>query len=791
MFFVNQLIIESIIGVNSKYNTFYYLLSLLIIIKVAYINIRKIIRGLPVGIFEDNALKYFENGYNILPVEPNSKAVKVPSWQQYSDNKQVSWQVDSWLSSYANHNVGIPLGHASGIIGLDFDDDMDGLHEAVQKLLQGSLVKKKGRKGFTAFYRYNGEVTKRWRKDGKTVVELLSSGTQTVMPPSIHPDTKEPYIWLTEDTLFDLQADDLTYLPNDFVEKVDKLFGYKEKIIDYNNKYDSGDLPDISDIEDALSYVPSDDYATWITIGMALQHNYGDAAFTAWDNWSRKAPNYSDSSMSYKWSSFGNYGGNVVSIGTIFHYAVGYGYIVVREPEFNIPADFKLMAGNVNLITGEVEKEDVNETNFVDMPDSLEFPKHLLEHAPGLPGEIAAWINSTALKRQPVLALAAGICAAGTIFAHRVRNDSNLRTNFMVLGLAESGAGKNHARECIKSLFYACNMEQYTFGKFASDSGLINALSDNNGVGLALVDEIGRELQSLNSKGAGGHETRLLTAMMEIYSEAGSYYDGKRYASAENFKKLVQPLLCIYGTTVPKRFFDSMTSDEAIDGFLARWLVFQSNDIDPPMQQRGNVENVPTTLMENIIYIRNMPIYKPQDEGNSYSVEAPIPAPRVINYSDAAKDILYEFSEACNANRMAEIKRGGLLAPIWARSREHAIKLALVAHPYRNDVIDSITMQWACEMAMYLSQVAVKTIQDNVSDSDHEKLLNKVKGVIVRWCSRNSGEFMPHRTLCSYVKFIRGRERNEILQQLHESGIINIQVNESKNGQKSNSYKVL
>jgi hypothetical protein len=739
-------------------------------------------------IFADYAMKYFEMGYNVLPIEPNSKAIKLKNWQSYCDVKQMTWQIESWLSSYENYNVGIPMGAASGIIGLDFDNDMDGLHDEVQKLLQGSLVKKKGQKGFTAFYKYNGENTKRWYKDGKAIVELLSSGTQTVMPPSIHPDTKKPYTWLTEDTLFDISSDDLTELPKDFIDKVDILFGYKEKIVNFDDRYD-GELPELVEVEKALSYVPSGDYATWITVGMALQHNYGDAAFNAWDTWSRKAPNYSDKGMAYKWGSFGKYGGNPVSIGTIFHYAIGHGYIILKEPEFIIPADFKLMANGVNLITGEREKKEAKKQ---DETSHLEFPQHLLDNAPGLPGEIAAWINATALKRQPVLALAASICAAGTIFAHRVRNDSNLRTNFMILGLAESGAGKNHARECIKSLYYAANMENQTLGKFASDSALVNALYDNNGVGIALIDEIGREIQSLNTKGAGSHETRLVTTMMEIYSEAGTYYDGKRYANSENYKKLIQPLLNIYGTTVPKRFFDSMTSDESVDGFLARWLIFQSDDIDPPMQERGNLENIPKTLMDNILYIRNMPVYKVNSApSSSYTVDTPTPSPQVIGYTDGASDILRQFSEACNANRLAEIKKGGLLAPIWGRSREHAIKLALVAHPYRHGVIESVTMQWACELAMYLSHVAIKAIEDNVSDSEHEKLLNKVRDIIRRWCDRNPGKYMPHSLLCNYVRFIKGRERNEILQQLYESSMIDVVPVTSANGTKSNTYKSL
>jgi hypothetical protein len=743
-------------------------------------------------IFENNALKYYEMGYNVLPVEPNSKAVLMESWQNYCEKKQMGWQVESWLSSFANHNIGIPLGAASDIIALDFDIDINNLHEKVQELLEGSLVKKKGQKGFTAFYKYNGEITKRWRYENKCVVELLSSGTYTVMPPSIHPDTKQPYVWVTPDTLLDLNSSELTTLPVDFIKNVDELFGYKEKIINFNDKYD-GELPELSEIEKALSFIPSMDYATWITIGMALQHNYGDAAYNAWDAWSRKAPNYTEKGMQYKWNSFGKYSGNPVSIGTIYHSAVGYGYIIKHEPEFIIPADFKLIANGIDLMTGK--KEIVDKILILENDDinELEFPKHLLDNAPGLPGEIAAWINSTSRQRQPILALGAGICASGTIMAHRVKSDSNLRTNFMALGLAESSTGKNHARNCIKSLFFNANLENLTIGKAASDTGLINRLYDNNSVGIALMDEIGREMQSLTSKGAGSHESRLLTLLMEIYSEAGTYYDGKCYANAENSKKLIQPLLNIYATSVPKRFFDSMTSDEAIDGFLARWLIFQSHDIDPPLQEHANIDNIPKDLMDNVMYIRNMPIYAPVNHtaGNNFAVQTPIPQPKVIHYTGGAEDILREFSEACNKKRIAEIKRGGLLAPIWGRSREHAIKLALVAHPYRYSVIDSVTMQWACEVAMHLSHVAIKAIGDNVADTEHEKLLNKVRNVIKRWCDRNKGQYLNHHQLCNLVRFIKGRERNEILQQLYESGMIDVKEVKNPNGKISNSYKSL
>ncbi len=91
--------------------------------------------------FADNALKYHNMGYNVLPIEPGKKEIRIPNWQQQCEVRQMEWQIQPWLDMYANHNIGIALGSASQLIALDFDDDVDGLHEEVQKLLQGSLAR--------------------------------------------------------------------------------------------------------------------------------------------------------------------------------------------------------------------------------------------------------------------------------------------------------------------------------------------------------------------------------------------------------------------------------------------------------------------------------------------------------------------------------------------------------------------------------------------------------------------------------------------------------------------------
>jgi len=403
------------------------------------------------------------------------------------------------------------------------------------------------------------------------------------------------------------------------------------------------------------------------------------------------------------------------------------------------------------------------------------FPEALL-NAPGLPGQIASYINSTAIKRQPVLALGAAICAAGTIFAHRIRSDSNLRTNFLVLSIAESGCGKEGARQSIIQLFNKCELNNYMLGDFVSDSGILTGLRDNKGIGFAMIDEIGREIQALNNKRSNSHEQRIMTTVMKLFSQAGGTYRGKQYANVDSkFPRfdIEQPCLNVYGTTVPKRFYEALTSDEAIDGFLARWLVFKSDDIDPPLQEFSHIAP-PDDLIKDIAEIQAMPAYE-QLTVNGVVLSDPVPIPKIIPFSDTAKDILQNLTFVCNEKRKQEIKNGGVLAPIWARTREHAIKLALVAHPFEHGIIESVTMQWACDLALYLSNVSINAIRENISDNEHERTLRRVHSVIKRYNDNNHNKPMPNKKLIqATAKFLNVIDRGKVLFQLSEAGFIDI-----------------
>jgi hypothetical protein len=124
--------------------------------------------------------------------------------------------------------IGVALGR--GLICIDIDQEF--LIDPILAILPPSPVQKKGRKGIALFYR--GDTEKIRSRNYRTadrvgLLDLLSEGKQTVLPPSIHPDTNEPYFWWTDATLADTPLSELPELPEDIAEQIAgvlRQFGY-------------------------------------------------------------------------------------------------------------------------------------------------------------------------------------------------------------------------------------------------------------------------------------------------------------------------------------------------------------------------------------------------------------------------------------------------------------------------------------------------------------------------------------------------------------------------------------
>lgn len=184
--------------------------------------------------FSQVAHFYQERFIPIIPINPAGKVPgeysngswhAMPGWAHYAERCPEDRWVNRWCS-WPDANIGIPMGKAARLVGVDIDAQDKAVRDAIIAILPHSPVIKVGSKpGGTRFYQYSGEPNAKFRIDPKSppVVELLSHGAQTVIPPSIHPDTKQPYVWQTRDTLENTDPEDLPTLPADIAEQLERV----------------------------------------------------------------------------------------------------------------------------------------------------------------------------------------------------------------------------------------------------------------------------------------------------------------------------------------------------------------------------------------------------------------------------------------------------------------------------------------------------------------------------------------------------------------------------------------
>src|SRR6185437_6879347 len=77
-------------------------------------------------------------------------------------------------------------------------------------------------------------------------------------------------------------------------------------------------------IRKALFFIPADDREIWISCGMAVKAELGEAGFDLWDEWCATSDSYRARDAAAVWRSFKASGG--VTIGTLLHIAQQYGY---------------------------------------------------------------------------------------------------------------------------------------------------------------------------------------------------------------------------------------------------------------------------------------------------------------------------------------------------------------------------------------------------------------------------------------------------------------------------------
>lgn len=314
-------------------------------------------------IFKRHGLAVFDNGYSVIPItpvdSPAQNAGKVPAFKHWARMEIRRDDVTGWQTRYARYGIGIRTWHTPAV---DIDCLDSDAAEHMRKFVESTVGFAPARVGNAPktllLYRTDEPFTKvkssTWVDEwGQAhAVEILGAGQQFVAW-GIHPGTRKPYQWTTNDTPLSLDQSRLETITLEQARAIaDEFDRYAEaqqftkhpKRSPSRGLFASGeegepvatDPDDWVEADDAkdkwegtveelaalmLTVPPAEDYDDWYPVLAALKDaerepdEFRDIAL----EWSARASNFDEDAFDHKWDkgSFNRAGNHAFSIKTL------------------------------------------------------------------------------------------------------------------------------------------------------------------------------------------------------------------------------------------------------------------------------------------------------------------------------------------------------------------------------------------------------------------------------------------------------------------------------------------
>lgn len=642
-------------------------------------------------------------------------------------------------------NIGLLLGEPSGWL-IDVDLDSPEAVAAASKFLPPTNAKtgRASKPDSHWWYKCKGAVTQQFRHPvtDDMIVEIRSTGVQTLVGPSIHP-SGEPYSVLDKEPA-EVDSDTLAKAVDALADAVGgpKRRSRKQSLQTQRESRPLGDEPAVLRRARAyLSSIPgavsgSGGHNQTYAAATAMVHGFALDPAVAFDLLMREfnprcVPPWSEAEMRHKVEDAANK-----------PHERPRGWLADAR---TTPAP---LADRTNISV------EAKEPNMQVHADPGPFPEHLL-NVPGFISEVMGHNKATAIRWQPVLALAGAIALQCVLSGRKVRDGLDNRTNLYCLSIAPSGTGKENARKVNKQILHAAGLAALEGPEdLASDAGLVAAIAKQPAI-LFQIDEFGRFLQTIGDPKKSSHLFNVITVWMKLFSSASTVYKGKAYANSDRNRTIVQPCVSLFCTSVPEHFYESLTTASLKDGFVARLLVFESDEM--PKRQCAKATAVPQSIIE---------IARPW--GQRLCPTDGEPAPVLVQTTEAAEAVFEELATLADAR----MEQGDSIASsLWARAEETARRLALVYACSADHVkprIDVDAARWACDLATYLIKRMLYQAGQCVADGAFGAAQLRVLRII-----RDAGE-ITKTDLCRKTQDMTPRERDAILTNLEACGHIEV-----------------
>lgn len=370
---------------------------------------------------------------------------------------------------------------------------------------------------------------------------------------------------------------------------------------------------------------------------------------------------------------------------------------------------------------------------------------------PGIIGEIADYIYSSAHRPVPEIAIAAAFGFVAGV-AGRAYNISQVGLNQYIVLLAKTGTGKEAIGQGIDRMFsaarkYSPQADMFQGpAAFASGQSLARILPEKPCF-VSTLGEFGLLLQGMTKAKPGEPAHTLKRALLDIYNKSGvnSWLKPTVYSDREKNTALVQaPNVTFVGESTPHEFYKALDESAIMDGFIPRLMLLEYKGDRPPLNPQAG--HAPSDLL-----VRKVAEFINTALGAASNPEG-ISVTNIIQDKGAAQ-ALNDFNDEIDA--MFHGMEDGPNRQILNRVHLKAIKLAgllAVGVNWHEPVVTRELADWAIQFTkIEMTTMMARFESGEVGEGDDaHRFTNAVKAAIARAFSEDKQEA---KTLRSAYRF--------------------------------------
>lgn len=649
---------------------------------------------------------YRQRGWWCVPLRVGSKSPARRDWTKLRLKSDVFPE---------NANVGIILGEPSGWL-VDIDLDCPEAVELADQYLPPTpaITGRPSAPNSHRWYVAYGATTEKHAdpKDGSMIVELRSTGTQTVVGPSIHPDGES----------YDVLDGEPTTVPSPMLAVCVKALanavivkrgGSVQRTVQTPAPVKTAVRPSTDIEQRAIAYLASmpaaiagaNGHSQTFAAATSLVHGFGiepDRAFSILQTEynPRCQPPWSDRELQHK-----------VNQAATKPHERPFGWLRDCQPNESIGEKVDLSGF---MASPKVDLNDRPRPQPITSADPGRLPESMFE-VPGFVRRVMDFTLANAPYPNVPLAFCGAMALQSFLAGRKVCTSGDLRTNIYLLALAGSGTGKEFPRKVNSQVLFQIGESQSLGDKFASGEGIQDCLARSSKM-LFQNDEMDGVLRQINLDRECGRES-IPNILLTLYTSAGDIYPLRVKANQKATEHVDQPHLTLFGTATPKFFYESLSQQMLCNGFFARL-----NIIDVGRRGKGQTPGSARDLPEEVLEIAKWWADFYPGGGNFMREH---PRPLRVAFTPEAQSAINELREQTETEYdKADVAGDEVARAAWSRTCEHARKLALIYAVSENHMKPEISLpavRWAAEFSLHQTRRQLYLASVHVAENPFHK----------------------------------------------------------------------